>query len=74
MNTTQIENAGLGSMLKLIEDHGSCSFINKTWTDANWELERILGRVMGELGVGVFVSLDISTSLFNTSEKTIAVS
>ena len=74
MNTNSIENAGLKPILDVIEKYGSWNITKSNWTGDSWELEKILGRVLVDLGVPAFLALDVSPSLFNTSELFITVS
>jgi hypothetical protein len=74
MNISHIEKAGQVPIGKLVENFGSSPMLQENWTETNWNLERTLGRVMGNLGLGVLVALDVSASLFNTSHRSIGVS
>ncbi|CAB4033057.1 neprilysin-1-like, partial [Paramuricea clavata] len=71
MNISHIEKAGQVPIGKLVENFGSSPMLQENWTQTNWNLERTLGRVMGNLGLGVLVALDVSTSLFNTSHRSL---
>ena len=74
MNVTHIETAGRVPIRNLIEKYKSSPLFNKNWTDTNWNLERTLGRVLGNLGIGVFVRAGVTTSLLNTSHRSFSVS
>ena len=74
MNISHIEKAGQIPIGKLVENFGSSPMLQENWTETNWNLERTLGRVMGNLGLGVLVALDVSASLFNTSHRSLGVS
>jgi hypothetical protein len=74
MNVSHIENAGQVPIQNLISTYGSSPILDANWNDTTWNLEQTLGRVMGNLGVGVFLSLDIGPSLFNNSHHSLAVS
>ena len=67
MNVSHIENAGQAPVRKLIHTYGSSPMLNASWNETNWNLEQTLGRVLGNLRIGVFLSLDISPSLFDNS-------
>jgi hypothetical protein len=54
--------------------YGSSPLLDATWNDTNWNLEQTLGRVMGNLEVGVFLSLNIGFSYFNNSHNVLSVS
>ena len=71
---THIEKAGLKPINDLIEKYGSSPLWDKNWNASDWNLERTLGRLMGGLGLGVFVAIDISPSLWDTSRLMIGVS
>ena len=74
MDTISIENAGIKPILDVIEKYGSWNITNSNWTGDYWVLEKILGRVLVDLGVPAFLALDVSPSYFNTSELFIEVS
>ena len=74
MNVSHIENAGQVPIKELIEKYGSSPMFKQNWTDKDWNLERTLARVHSDLGIGVFIQMDVSTSLFNTSHRSLGVS
>ncbi len=74
MNVSHIEESRQVPIRKLVEAYDSSPMLDENWTDTNWNLERTLGRVVGNLGIGVFVQLDVSPSLFNTSHRSLVVS
>ncbi|XP_028394155.1 endothelin-converting enzyme homolog [Dendronephthya gigantea] len=73
VNLTHIEKAGLTPINDLIKKYGSSPLLDNNWNASDWNLERTLGRLMGELGLGVFVSLDITQSLWDRSRRMIGV-
>ena len=74
MDESEIEAAGTKAMLEIIEIYGSWGITNKKWTGDSWTLEEILARVLLDLGIGVFVAVDIEPNPYNTSQFFISVS
>ena len=74
MNESEIEAAGTKAMLELIEKYGSWGITNKNWTGDSWTLEKILARVLVDLGTSAFVAADVTPSIFNTSQLVVGVS
>ena len=74
MNDSSINNAGLKPILDVIEKYGSWNITNNNWSSDSWQLERIIGRVLADIEIPAFVDLDVTPSLFNTSELFVKVS
>ena len=73
MNDSSINNAGLKPILDVIEKYGSWNITNNNWSSDSWQLERIIGRVLADIEIPAFVDLDVTPSLFNTSELFVKV-
>ncbi|XP_046850631.1 membrane metallo-endopeptidase-like 1 [Xenia sp. Carnegie-2017] len=67
MNVKYIENSGKVLIRNLLKTYIS------TPLNANWTLEKILGRVLRDFGVGVLVSSDVTPLPYNTSVNKITV-
>lgn len=73
MNDIAIESVGIQPILDVIEKYGSWNITNGNWNGDSWELEKVLARVLVDIEVPAFFSLDIKQSYFNTSEVFVTV-
>ncbi|CAB3988916.1 endothelin-converting enzyme homolog, partial [Paramuricea clavata] len=74
MDESSIQNDGIKPVLDVIEKYGSWNITNKNWNGDSWILEKILARVLVDLQTPAFLSFDIKSSYYNTSEIFITVS
>ena len=73
MNDEDIEIFGTTPILEVIKKYGSCNITNRSWTGDSWILEKILARVLVDIGIPVFLHVDVVQSFFNASENVVTV-
>ena len=76
MNQSEIETKGRKPILDVIKNYGLWNISNGTWTnaDSSWILEKVIARVLVDLGTQPFIGLDVTLSPFNTSQVVVQVS
>jgi hypothetical protein len=52
----------------VIEQYGSWSITNKSWSKDSWILEKVLARVAVNLEIDAFLSFDVQNDPFNRSK------